>query len=84
MLVGLAGMLLIVIAWIVSFKNIPPLSLSILYGVGSALLTLHAYMIGDTIFMLLNLIATLISLVNIIRAVRHNARKRREFEHYHK
>ena len=84
MFIGLVGMVLIIIAWIVSFKNIPPLSLSILYGAGSALLTLHAYMIGDNIFMLLNLIATLISLVNIVRAVRRNAGKYRGLKQYHK
>lgn len=64
---GLVGMLLILLGWVASFKTIPDPKLSTLYGLGSFLLTLHAYLLGDAIFIALNALATIISVVNIIR-----------------
>jgi len=70
MLTGVAGMLLIVTAWAVSLKDVPPPRLSLLYGAGSLLLTLHSIQIGDSIFTLLNAAATLLAAANLARAVR--------------
>lgn len=70
MLAGVTGMLLIVTAWAVSLKEVPPPRLSLLYGIGSALLTLHSIQIGDIVFTVLNAAATLLAAANLARAVR--------------
>ncbi|RLE60176.1 MAG: hypothetical protein DRJ35_03955 [Thermoprotei archaeon] len=64
---GLMGMIFILLGWIISFKTIPDPKLSTLYGLGSFLLTIHAYLLGDMVFIVLNALATIISVVNIIR-----------------
>jgi len=67
MLVGVAGMLLIVAAWLLSLKDIPSPRLSALYGVGSALLTIHSITIGDPVFSIPNAAATALALTNLVR-----------------
>ena len=69
---GIAGLLLILIGWAVELWNVVkkkkaqvPLSFALLYGAGSALLTLHSLELGDMVFVTLNASATLIALVNI-------------------
>ena len=69
MTLGLIGMTLIILAWIISYKSIPPITLSLLYGLGSFFLTIHAFIINDLIFTFLNGLATIISIINIIRAL---------------
>lgn len=68
MLIGVAGMTLIVAAWLLSWEEIPSPRLSALYGAGSALLTIHSVTIGDPIFSVLNAAATTLALVNLARA----------------
>ncbi|MEM0023731.1 MAG: hypothetical protein QXJ99_04395 [Thermofilum sp.] len=70
MLTGVAGMLLIVAAWAVSLKDVPPPRLSLLYGAGSLLLTLHSIQIGDPVFTLLNAAAALLAAANLARTIR--------------
>lgn len=69
---GIAGLLLILVGWVVELWNVVkrkkaqvPLSFALLYGAGSALLTLHSMALGDAVFVALNASATLIALVNI-------------------
>ena len=70
MIIGVVGLAFIVAAWALSIKDPPPLRLSILYSLGSLLLTLHAYLISDLIFTLLNMAALALSVVNIFRRLR--------------
>lgn len=68
---GLAGMLLILIAWLPETwqnykekgKNLN-LKFVLLYLFGSAFLTYHAWLLNDMVFLSLNAIATLIALLN--------------------
>lgn len=69
--VGLAGLALLVIAWIPqSLQNFKErgknlnLKFVMLYLFGSAFLAAHAYFIGDLVFMALNSLAALIALAN--------------------
>ncbi len=75
MLVGVAGMLLIVAAWLLSLKDVPSPRLSALYGVGSALLTIHSITIGDPVFSMLNAAATALALTNLVRWFRDRSAK---------
>jgi lipid-A-disaccharide synthase-like uncharacterized protein len=70
MFVGLAGMVLIVVAWLVSIPERPPLRLSLVYFFGSLLLTAYSVMLHDPIFTTLNALAALLSLYNAVRALR--------------
>ncbi|BEP17586.1 hypothetical protein PYJP_09380 [Pyrofollis japonicus] len=67
---GVAGMIFIVIGWAVSITALPPLRLSVLYFMGSLLLTLYAIMIRDPIFTVLNAAAALLALANILRTLK--------------
>ena len=69
-LIGLTGMCLIILGWIISIKTIPPLRLSLLYGIGSLLLAIYAYSLSDVLFLLLNSMATTLSFINVIRALK--------------
>ena len=69
--IGIAGMVLIVLGWIVALRDTPPPpSLSGLYAVGSMLLTIYAVVIRDIIFTILNLLAFVFSAINLIRFYR--------------
>ncbi len=69
-LIGVAGLVLIVIGWCMGLRSIPPIELSSLYTCGSLLLTVYAILRHDVIFTVLNLLATLIATLNIVRAFR--------------
>ncbi len=69
-LIGITGMLLIVIGWIISIPDIPPLKLSILYMLGSGLLVVYSYLVNDVLFFVLNIGASSISGYNALRAYR--------------
>ncbi len=69
--VGLAGMTLIVAGWLISLDTVPSPRLSGLYGLGSALLAAYAYLLGDPVFLTLNVLAAIVSLYNFQRAVRN-------------
>ncbi|MET1102120.1 MAG: hypothetical protein ABWW69_06585 [Pyrodictiaceae archaeon] len=69
LLIGVAGMLFIAAGWGLAIKDIPPLKLSILYTIGSMLLTIYSIMINDPVFFALNLLATILALINIARAL---------------
>lgn len=68
--VGLAGMALIVTGWFISLDTVPSPKLSGLYGLGSTLLAVYAYLLGDPVFLTLNVLAAIVSLYNFQRAVR--------------
>ncbi|AGT34588.1 MULTISPECIES: hypothetical protein [Thermofilum] len=69
-ILGIIGMVLIVSAWIVSIDSVPSLRLSILYGLGSLFLAIHSYIIGDAVFLILNVLSFAISVFNIYRGLR--------------
>lgn len=69
---GLIGILLILVAWLPeTVKNLRARKVTtrfeflIMYTTGSFLLTVHACLLGDIIFIILNLLATLLSGTNI-------------------
>ncbi|MHB9302469.1 hypothetical protein [Thermofilum pendens] len=74
MLLGVAGMLLIIAAWIASFKDVPSPRLSSLYAAGSFLLAVHSVLIGDPVFLVLNSLATALALLNLYRWYRGRAK----------
>ena len=70
---GLIGILLILVAWLPeTVKNLRARKVTtrseflLLYTAGSFLLTLHALILGDLIFIILNSLATMLSGANII------------------
>jgi len=70
---GLAGLVLILIGWIyetavaLKTRKVPlPLGFAVLYGAGSLLLTIHSWILNDLVFIILNLVATLIAIINIL------------------
>jgi hypothetical protein len=67
--VGVLGMLLIVAGWVSSLNVIPSPRLSLLYGLGSLLLALYAYLIGDMLFLSLNTAAATIAFYNLYRGL---------------
>jgi len=69
--IGVVGMTLIVLGWILALRNTPPPpSLSGLYAAGSVLLTIYAIMIRDVVFTILNSLAFTFSAINLIRFYR--------------
>ncbi|MDP3741742.1 MAG: hypothetical protein Q8R15_00335 [Candidatus Micrarchaeota archaeon] len=75
--IGLAGLVLLLFAWIpetlktIREKKSPiELKFSIVYAVGSAALMTYAYLLGDLIFAILNLLTTLLALMNAYYAVK--------------
>lgn len=66
--IGFAGMILIVVAWVVSIPQTPPLRLSLTYFFGSLLLTVYSVLQGDPVFTILNTLASIFSLYNAYRA----------------
>lgn len=69
-LVGITGMCLIVLGWVISIESIPSPRLSLLYSIGSLLLAIYAYSLNDVLFLLLNSMAAIISFINFIRALK--------------
>ena len=68
---GIAGLALISVGWLIELWDVAkkkkaqvPLSFALLYGAGSLLLTWHSFLLGDTVFIILNAFATLIAIVN--------------------
>jgi len=68
--IGVLGMCFIVAGWALSLREVPPLRLSLLYGIGSALLAAYACCLGDPVFLALNCAAAALSLANAARALR--------------
>ncbi len=75
--VGLAGLILLLIAWIpetvntIKRKKTPAeLKFSLVYALGSAGLMTYAYLLGDLIFTVLNLFTTLLALMNSYYAIK--------------
>ncbi|HIP65102.1 MAG TPA: hypothetical protein EYH08_01060 [Pyrodictium sp.] len=67
-LLGIAGMVLIVLGWVVALRDgPPPPSLSGLYAMGSVLLAIYATVIRDIVFTILNFLAFVFSTINLIR-----------------
>ncbi len=70
--VGYLGLVFILIGWIVSYKIVPDIKLSIFYGIGSLLLTLYSYLNNEQIFFILNGTAFIVALINIIRYIKNS------------
>ncbi len=69
LVVGVTGMVLIIVGWVFSSSNPPPLRLSLPYLSGSLLLAVYAFLIGDPIFTILNSLASVVALNNIRIAI---------------
>ena len=81
---GFLGIILILIAWLPeTVKNLKAMEITtrieflILYTVGSILLTIHAYILGDIIFIILNAIAAMLSGANMLMKI-HNMYSKRK------
>ena len=68
--IGVVGMIFIVTGWILSLDVVPSPKLSGFYAIGSILLAYYAYSLGDPIFLSLNLLASIIAVCNLIRAIK--------------
>ena len=69
---GISGLILILAGWIYETyhaiknrKTSLPLAFALLYGFGSLLLTVHSWILNDTVFIILNAVATVIAVINI-------------------
>lgn len=69
---GLIGLILILAGWVYEtflvlrkIKMPLPLGFAALYGIGSLLLAIHSWMLNDLVFLILNIAATLIAIINI-------------------
>ena len=74
---GIAGLVLLLIGWFIeTYQTIKagkagvPLEFAVLYFLGSILLGYHAFLLNDSIFVALNVIAALISLINVYYLVK--------------
>ncbi len=76
--IGVTGMILILLGWIISFKSIPPPILSGLYSLGSFVLAVYSILIKDVIFTTLNILAMLFSGVQFYRGLRRKWSRRRD------
>ncbi len=77
--IGLAGLVLLLFAWIpetiktIREKKSPvELKFSAVYALGAASLMIYAYLLGDWIFTVLNLLTMLMALMNAYYAVKEN------------
>lgn len=73
MIVGIVGMIMLLFAWGVETKKTlenrmsqVPRKFASMYAVASGLLTVHVVMLGDIIFAVLNLFATVQALINFV------------------
>ena len=69
-LVGVAGLLFIILGWLVSIRTVPPVRLSGLYALGSLFLIFYSYLIDDPLFLVLNIGAFLVSFAQFYRGLR--------------
>lgn len=72
-IVGLVGLLLIAAAWAVNIirrSPPPPVDLTALYLLGSVALTIYALFLNELVFTVLNAAASVLSFINLLRALR--------------
>ena len=69
---GFIGITLILLGWIyetyltIKTKKVSlPLNFVLIYGAGTVLLTIHSWILNDLIFLILNIAATIIAIINI-------------------
>ena len=81
---GIIGILLILAGWayetwvsVKAGKSPIPLSLVLLYGIGSALLALYAFSLNDWIFMVLNIVLVFMMLINIALILKNKNKERK-------
>lgn len=72
-LIGILGLSLILIGWIYETYNLIktrksnlPLAFGVLYTLGSLCLSIYSYLLNDLIFLVLNVAATFIALINVL------------------
>lgn len=73
MIIGAIGLVLILFGWarqLMSKDKKIDIYLPILYTLGSALLAIYSFQIGDLIFLVLNSLATLFGLINTVKILR--------------
>ena len=76
---GLAGLGLLLIGWIYETilvlrgtKKPLPLGFAALYGFGTLLLAIHSWILNDLVFIILNVVLMLISIINILLGFKSN------------
>lgn len=82
--IGLAGLILLLIAWIpetiktIREKKSPvELKFSLVYALGAASLMAYAYLLGDWIFTTLNLLTMIMALMNSYYAVKVQTKEKK-------
>lgn len=68
--VGVAGLVFIILGWLVSIRSVPPVRLSGLYALGSFFLIVYSYLIDDPLFLVLNIGAFAVSFAQFYRGLR--------------
>jgi hypothetical protein len=69
-MIGIMGLAAISIGWALALRDVPPLKLTVPYLIGSALLTIYSVLDWNSVFVILNGIATALSTMNLVRGVR--------------
>ncbi|MEM1924169.1 MAG: hypothetical protein QXR64_05305 [Pyrobaculum sp.] len=72
-ILGVVGLFLIAAAWAVNIlRNSPPppIDLTVLYLLGSVSLTIYALFLNDIVFITLNTASSVLSFINLVRALR--------------
>ena len=76
-ILGILGLLLILIGWIYETyqlvktkKSNLPIIFAVLYSIGSLCLAIYSYLLGDLVFLVLNIAATLIAILNAIISIK--------------
>ena len=70
MIVGALGLILILLGWVLGYKQIPNLRFALLYFMGSFLLAIHTFAVKEYVSFTLNAILTVLSLINLYRSIR--------------
>ncbi len=70
MIVGVLGLILIVLGWVLGYKQVPNLRLASLYFLGSFFLAIHTFFVGEYLSFTLNAILTVLGLINLYRSLR--------------
>jgi len=70
MIVGVLGLILIILGWVLDYKHVPNLRLALLYFMGSLFLAIHTLAVMEYVSFTLNTILTVLSLVNLYRSIK--------------
>jgi len=70
MIVGVWGLILTVLGWVLGYKQVPNLRLALLYFFGSFFLAIHMFSVREYLSFTLNAILTVLGLINLYRSLR--------------